>query len=253
MIDAEIYTQSDGKTVGFVLRGHSERNDARGHGYNVRCAEVSALSSAAYLGIRQYLNREAAAENNEHGGLGVELKEAPDDLTEAVFQVMLTGLRGVEKVAPSVIKISTIKLDAAAEANLHRKLAKMNPTPSQPLPALPVKQVRIRADIFRAADGNICGFSIRERKGKTVDEFDIYRAGIWSLVKATSSCIKNFLKRDTEFKSGSRRLSLRLKTAPDDLTEAVFQTMIIGLREIERQAPQIILVKENFPLGGETQ
>ena len=251
MIDAEIYTQSDGKTVGFVLRGHSERNDARGHGYNVRCAEVSALSSAAYLGIRQYLNREAAAENNEHGGLGVELKEAPDDLTEAVFQVMLTGLRGVEKVAPSVIKISTIKLDAAAEANLHRKLAKMNPTPSQPLPALPVKQVRIRADIFRAADGNICGFSIRERKGKTVDEFEIYRAGVWALTKATVACVEDYLKRAAKIEKSFRKAAVELEDEPDEVTEAVFQTLLTGLREIERQAPQVIQVNEKIH-GGET-
>lgn len=244
MIDAEIYTQSDGKTVGFVLRGHSDRNGARGHGYNVHCAEVSALSSAAYLGIRQHLNREAAAENNEHGGLGVELKEAPDDLTEAVFQVMLTGLRGVEKVAPQVIKISTIKLDAAAEANLHRKLDKMNPTPPQPLPKLTVKQVRIRADIFRAADGNICGFSIRERKGKTVDEFDIYRASVWALTRAVVACVKDYLKRAAKIEKSFRKASVELEDAPDAVTEAVFQTLLIGLREIERQAPQVIQVNE---------
>lgn len=245
MIDAEIYTQSDGKTVGFVLRGHSERNDARGHGYNVRCAEVSALSSAAYLGIRQYLNREAATENNEHGGLGFELKEAPDALTEAVFQVMLTGLRGVEKNAPQVIKISMIKLDAVAEANLHRKLDNMKPTPSQPLPKLNVQQVRIRADIFRAADGNICGFSIRERKGKTVDEFEIYRASIWALTKAVVACVKDYLKRAAKIENKFRKAAVELEDAPDAVTEAVFQTLLIGLREIERQAPQVIQVNEN--------
>ena len=251
MIDAEIFTRTDGKIVGFVLRGHNEIG-ARGRGYNIHCAEVSTLSQSAYLGIRQYLNRDAL-DNNEHGGLGLELNAAPDDLTEAVFQVMLIGLRAVENVASDVIKIKTIALDAAAEENLQSKLNDMKPSTPEPLPKLEVKDVRIRAEIFLDDGGNVTGFSIGERKGKTVSEFEIYRAGIWSLVKATSSCIKNFLKRDTEFKSGSRRLSLRLKTAPDDLTETVFQTMLIGLREIERQAPQIILVKENFPLGGETQ
>jgi len=251
MIDAEIYTQSDGKIVGFVLRGHSERGDARGHGYNVRCAEVSTLSSAAYLGIRQYLNRDAAAENHEHGGLGVELKDAPDDLTEAVFRTMLIGLREIEKVAPNVIKVSMIETNAATEANLQNKLNRMNPTPGKPLPPLPVKQVRIRAEIFRNVDGNITGLSISERNGKVADEFEIYRAGIWALSKAAVACVKDFLKRDAAVEVKPRKLAIDLKTAPDDVTEAVFQTALIGLREIERQAPQIVQVNE-ISHGGET-
>jgi len=251
MIDAEIYTQSDGKIIGFVLRGHSERGDARGHGYNVRCAEASALSSAAYLGIRQYLNRDAAAENNEHGGLGVELKDAPDDLTEAVFRTMLIGLRKMEKRSPDVIKVSTIETDTETEANLQSKLNRMKPTPAKPLPPLPVKQVRIRAEIFRDDNGNVTGFSINERKSKPVDEFKIYCASIWALTRAAAACVKDYLKRDVTFKADSRRLAINLKAAPDDVTEAVFQTALIGLREIEKQAPQIVQVNEKFPFGGE--
>ena len=251
MIDAEIYTQSDGKIVGFVLRGHSERNDARGHGYNVRCAEVSTLSSAAYLGIRQYLNRDAAAENHEHGGLGVELKDAPDDLTEAVFRTMIIGLREVERLAPNVIKVSVIETNAATEANLQRKLSRMNPTRSKPLPPLPVKQVRIRAEIFHDADDNVTGFEIGERKGKVADEFEIYRAGIWALTKAAVACIRDFLKRDAAVEVKPRKLAINLKAAPDDVTEAVFQTALIGLREIEKQSPQIVQVNE-ISHGGET-
>ena len=252
MIDAELYTQSDGKIIGFVLRGHSDRTDARGHGYNIGCAEVSALSSAAYLGIRQYLNRDAKVENNEHGGLGVELKDAPDDLTEAVFQMMLIGLRAVEKRAPNVVKVSVIETDAAAEANLQRKLDAMNPAPSKPLPKMNVDNVRIRADIYHDDGGNVTGFSIRERKGKTVDEFAIYRASIWILAKAVGACVKDYLKRAAKIENGSRKSAVKLEGAPDEVTEAVFQTMLIGLREIERQAPQLIRVNE-ISHGGENK
>ena len=48
------------------------------------------------------------------------------------------------------------------------------------------------------------------------------------------------------------KLLVQLKDAPDDLTEVAFQTMIIGLREVEKLAPQIVKVKEKI-LGGETQ
>lgn len=241
MIDAEIYTQADGKIFGFALRGHNTVGK-RGHGYNVHCAEVSTISQAACLSIARYLNRDAELQG-EHGGLAFELKTAPDDLTEAVFQMMLIGFRAVKQVAPDVIAIKTVAQDAEA---LQQKINAMQPTPPNPLPTLHVADVRIRAEIFRDDADNVTGFNVNERRGKVADEFEIYRAGVWSLVKATLSCVKNYLQRDLEFKTESRRLSLKLKTAPDYLTEAVFQTMLIGLREIEKLAPKIINVTEIF-------
>lgn len=244
MIVAEIYTQTDGKIAAFVLRGHSETNV---HGYDIYCAQVSMLSQSAYLGIRQYLNRDAATENHEHGGLGVELKESPDELTEAVFQTMLIGLREVEKVAPQVVNVQMIQLDKNSEANLQKKIQRMNPTRSVPLPKLNVKNVRIRAEIFTDDGGRVTGFAVEERNAKIVKKLKIYCASVWVLVKAAFSCVKDHLKRDVKFDSKSRQLVVKLKTPPDDLTEAVFQTMLIGLRAVEKLAPQVINVTENFP------
>ena len=249
MIVAEIYTQGDGKIAAFVLRGHSD-SGKRGHGYNIRCAEVSALSQSAYLAIRKYLNRAVAVENHEHGGLGVELKESPDELTEAVFQTMLTGLRTIEKVAPQVVKIAMIEMDKSVESNLQNKIKSMQPSRGKDLPELKVGEVIIRAEIF-SDGGKVSGFSIEERKSK-VKEFDIYRASIWALTRAAFSCVKDYLKRDLEFETGTRRLVMKLKSSPDAVTEAVFQTMLIGLLEIEKLAPQVVRVEEKF-LGGENK
>ena len=243
MIVAEIYTQADGKIAAFVFRGHSETNT---HGYDVHCAEVSMLSQSAYLGIRQYLNRDAALENHEHGGLGVELKNAPDDLTEAIFQTMLIGLRSVEKVAPQVVKVQMIQIDKSSEENLQNKIKQMTPSRSNPLPKLNVSNVKIRAKIYMNDAGYITGFAVEERNTKIVKELKIYCASIWILVKSTFSCVKDHLKRDLKFDSKSRRLVMKLKTPPDEITEAVFQTMLIGLREVEKLAPQVINVTENF-------
>lgn len=247
MIVAEIYTQTDGKVAAFVLRGHSDRGK-RGHGYNIRCAEVSALSQAAYLAVRKYLSREVAVENHEHGGLGVELKESPDELTEAVFQTMLTGLREIEKVSPQVVKIVTIEMDKSVENNLQSKIKSMQPSRAKDLPELNVGEVIIRAEIFTDG-GKVAGFSIEERKSK-VKEFDIYRASIWALARAAFSCVKEHLNRDLEFETETRRLVMKLKSSPDAVTEAVFQTMLIGLLEIEKLAPQVVRVEEKL-LGGE--
>lgn len=244
MIDAEFYTQGDGKTVGFALRGHNEIGK-HGRGYNIHCAKVSALSQAACLAVGKYLNRDVTFKD-EHGGLGIELTTAPDDLTEAIFQTMLIGLRAVEQVAPDAIKVQMFTMNAEAEAALQSKIADMKPSPPKPLPALNVADVRIRAEIFHDAAGNITGFSVNERKGKTVKEFEIYRAGVLALVNAAFSCVKDYLKRDAEFDSKSRRRALKLKSAPNAVTEAVFQTMLIGLREIQKIAPQVISITENF-------
>ena len=241
MIVAEIYTHSDGKIAAFVFSGHS---GGASHGYNIHCAEVSMLSQTAFLGIRQYLNRDVAIENFEHGGLGVELKNPPDELTEAVLQTMLIGLRKIKKIAPKDLKLKIIPLNTAAEKNLQSKINGMKPSANQPLPKVEVEDVRIRADIFRNDDGKITGFSVEERDTDNPKEFAIYRESIWILVRSSFYCVKDFLKRDLEFKWKSRRLTMTLKTSPDELTETVFQTMIIGLREVEKLVPQIVKVTE---------
>ncbi|MBO4401564.1 MAG: ribosomal-processing cysteine protease Prp [Selenomonadaceae bacterium] len=238
MIVAEIYTQSDGKIAAFVLRGHSSFG---GHGYDIYCAEVSVLSQSAYFAIRQYLNRDVAVENHEHGGLGVELKDAPDDLTEAVFQTMLIGLRHVAEVAPNVVRIEMIELDTAAEANLQSKINSMTQSHGGELPELNVEEVKILAEIFQTGD-KVTGFSVEERGAEMVSELKIYCAGVWALTKAAFSCVKDYLKRELDFEADAGRLTMKLKNPPDEVTEAVFQTMLIGLREIEKIAPQAVKI-----------
>ena len=238
MIVAEIYTQSDGKIAAFVVSGHSS---VGGHGYDVYCAEVSVLSQSAYFAIRQYLNRDVAVENHEHGGLGVELKDAPDGLTEAVFQTMLIGLRRVAEAVPEILRIEMIPLDTAAEANLQSKINRMTQSRGGDLPALNVEEVKIRAEIFQTGD-KVTGFSVEERSAEMIDELKIYCAGVWSLTKAVFSCVKDYLKRDVEFSADTGRLAMKLKNPPDEVTEAAFQTMLIGLREIEKIAPQAVKI-----------
>lgn len=245
MITAEIYKHKDGKIVGFVLRGHSEVGG--GHGYNIRCAEASALSQTAYLGIKKYLNRAVAVENHEHGGLGIELKNAPDELSEAIFQTMLIGLKSVEEVAPTAVKVSVIELDKTAEENLQSQVNSMKPTPVKALPEVKVEKVKLRANFYRDDAGKIIGFSVKERKTEIIEELKIYCASTWVLGKATFHCLKDYLKRDLKTEINSRRMMVKLKTLPDEVTEAVFQTLLIGMTELEKLAPQVIKVGEIIP------
>ncbi len=244
MIKAEIYTQSDGRAVAFIISGHSH---VGGPGYDIYCAEVSTLSYAARICLQQHLNRKILRENYEHGGLGIELGDAPDDLTEAVFQTMIIGLRAVEEIAPDMMHIEFIDLDSSAEDNLHKRLQNMSQSEGNTLPDFSVEQVKIRADIFQNAEGKIFGFDVEERKDFAMDELKIYCAGIWALAKSAYLCAKDYLKRDLDIETDSGKLKLKLKTPPDDLTEAVFQMMLLGMREIENLKPEALKIT----IGGE--
>jgi uncharacterized protein YsxB (DUF464 family) len=101
MIVAEIYRHKDGKITGFKIEGHA---NTAPHGKDIYCAGVSTVTQAAYLCIVKHLQRDIEGDSSS-GKLELELKTPPDDLTEAVFQTMLIGLREIEKLAPHALKV----------------------------------------------------------------------------------------------------------------------------------------------------
>ena len=105
MIKSEIYTQADGKIIGFLLTGHA---NTAPRGQDIYCAGVSTISQSAFLCVRDYLKRDFDADFDS-GKLMMKLKSPADELTEAVFQTMLIGLREIEKIAPKIVKITFTK------------------------------------------------------------------------------------------------------------------------------------------------
>ncbi len=101
MIQAEIYKQADGKMIGFSVKGHA---NTAPKGYDIYCAGVSALTQSAFICVRDYLKLDFNSDFAD-GKLMMKLKTPANDLTEAVFQTMLTGLREMEKIAPKIIKL----------------------------------------------------------------------------------------------------------------------------------------------------
>lgn len=99
----------------------------------------------------------------------------------------------------------------------------------------------IKAEIF-SKDDKIIGFSINGHSGAAPKGKDIYCAAVSTLSDTTYISVTEYLKRDVEGEAADGKLSLKLKTPPDELTEAVFQTMLIGLREIERLVPKFVKV-----------
>ena len=98
----------------------------------------------------------------------------------------------------------------------------------------------IVAEIYTQADGKICGFSIDGHSNTAPRGFDIYCAGVSTVSQAAYICLDEHLHKDFAGDFGSGKLALMLRTPPDERTEAVFQTMLIGIREIEKIAPQAV-------------
>ena len=111
----------------------------------------------------------------------------------------------------------------------------------------------IVAEIYKQGDGKIIGFSVDGHANTAKRGFDIYCAGASMMSQSTFLCMRDFLKRDFTADFAHGRLMMRLKTPPDDLTEVAFQTMLIGMKELEKLAPQIVKVEEKLFLGGETK
>ena len=109
----------------------------------------------------------------------------------------------------------------------------------------------IVAEIYKQGDGKIIGFSVDGHANTAKRGFDIYCAGASMMSQSTFLCIRDHLKREFDWDAAHGRLMVRLKDAPDDLTEVAFQTMLIGMKELEKLAPQIVKVEEKLFLGGE--
>lgn len=108
----------------------------------------------------------------------------------------------------------------------------------------------IVAEIYKRDNGKIFGFSMDGHSNSAKHGYDIYCAAASMISSSVFLCLRDFLKRDFEWDAAHGRLMVKLKDEPDDTTEAVFQTLLIGMREVEKQAPKIVKVEEKL-LGGE--
>ena len=111
----------------------------------------------------------------------------------------------------------------------------------------------ILAEIYKQEDGKTTGFLVSGHSNKAPRGFDIHCAAVSTISQSTFLCLRDYLKRKMTGEAKHGKLLVKLRDAPDDLTEVAFQTMLIGMRELEKLAPQIVKVTEKFFLGGENK
>lgn len=102
MIKIKIFRQLDGKISGFSVTGHAGTAE---YGQDIVCAAVSTLAQTALLGIGRQLQRELDYKVAS-GDLYMNLKDEPDDLTEAVLGTMILGFLEIENINPQSVRIS---------------------------------------------------------------------------------------------------------------------------------------------------
>ena len=96
--------------------------------------------------------------------------------------------------------------------------------------------------IHRNSDSRICGYSVTGHHGEYGS--DIICAGISSLAQAALKGVGQHLHREVDFKVASGDLHAKLKKNPDDLTDAILETMLIGMYDIREYDPENVIISE---------
>ncbi len=102
----------------------------------------------------------------------------------------------------------------------------------------------IEIRIFSQTDGKISGFSVTGHSGAAERGQDIVCAGVSSLTQTALLGIMEYLHREVDYDIASGKLTVRLKSAPDDLTEAIMQSMLLGLIEIQKLSPEAVRISK---------
>ncbi len=102
----------------------------------------------------------------------------------------------------------------------------------------------IRIEIIRS-NGWITAFRVHGHSGTAPKGQDIVCAGISALAQTALLGLSEHLHRQLSYDiQPGGDLRMKLRGEPDDLTEAILETMLLGLTEIQRQYPEAVQITE---------
>ena len=102
----------------------------------------------------------------------------------------------------------------------------------------------IKVDIFSQVDGKISGFSVSGHSGTAERGMDIVCAGVSALTQTALLGLGEHLHRTMDYSVASGKLTMKLKGEPDDLTESILETMLLGLIEIQKISPEAVRISK---------
>jgi len=72
---------------------------------------------------------------------------------------------------------------------------------------------------------------------------DIVCAGVSSLVQSAVMGLERHLRREVNFSQNKNELTVELVEKPDGFTQAILETMLLGLGEIAKLYPKSVCIK----------
>lgn len=102
----------------------------------------------------------------------------------------------------------------------------------------------IQVEIVRNKEERIAQFRVQGHANAGPHGEDIVCAAVSALTQTALLGIGKHLERKVFYEVASGRVLARLEEAPDRLTDAVLETMLLGLREIEKLNPEHIRILE---------
>ena len=104
----------------------------------------------------------------------------------------------------------------------------------------------VTVEIFTQEDGKITGFCAKGHSGTAPRGEDIVCAGVSSLTDSAYLGITEYLHRNVISKDSSGELQLMLEGRPDERTEAILETMLLGLMEISKAYPKALRIQKEM-------
>ncbi|MDD4722136.1 MAG: ribosomal-processing cysteine protease Prp [Acidaminococcaceae bacterium] len=101
MIRIDMEKNLNGFIVGYTVNGHA---GFAPEGQDIICSAVSTLTMVAINGLEEHLHREVSYEISD-GHMQVELKQTPDDLSQAILATMEIGLKDLAEQYPKRVRI----------------------------------------------------------------------------------------------------------------------------------------------------
>jgi uncharacterized protein YsxB (DUF464 family) len=103
----------------------------------------------------------------------------------------------------------------------------------------------IKVRILRNGVGRISAFSVQGHSGTAEKGKDIVCAGVSALAQTAFLGIREHLHRRIAFAQASGDFQAELESEPDDLTDAILETMLLGLQQIQQISPKAVRISDS--------
>ena len=97
----------------------------------------------------------------------------------------------------------------------------------------------------RNSSGSLWAFSLKGHAKAAPHGQDIVCAGVSALAQAAVLGLERHLRMELHLSVAEGLLEAELKEAPTEQSSAILETMLLGLREIERLYPRYLKIREN--------